>query len=85
MTKYPKALPEKKRITMMQLRSEPGEWIHHRVYKHGETIIITHCGKDIVEICPLETTVINSLGECNGQRPLTFQRPDLIRKPNHKG
>lgn len=40
------------KITMMQLRKEPGEWIHHQVYKHGQTVIITHCGKDIAQICP---------------------------------
>ena len=42
------------KITMMQLRSEPGEWINHQVYKHGQTVIITHCGKDIAQICPIK-------------------------------
>ena len=66
------------KITMMQLRSEPGEWIYHRVGKHGDTIIITHNGKEIAQICPLVDGVIDSKGKIRGATPLTYKNPALI-------
>lgn len=66
------------RITMMELRSEPGEWIYHQVFKHGERIVITHCGKEIAQICPLEITTIKSNGKIHGKMPLTHNCPKLI-------
>lgn len=60
---------------MMELRSQPGEWIGHQVGKHGETLIVTYQGKDVAQICPLETTVIDSKGKCHGAMPVTFKSP----------
>ncbi len=62
---------------MMKLRSKPGEWIYHRVWKHGETITITHHGKEIAQICPVDNIVIDSKGR--GTKPLTYRRPELLR------
>lgn len=68
-----------KRITMMQLRSEPGEYFH-LVYKHGETIIITKAGREIAQICPIDTMVITSNGRSHGEMPITYKRPELIKE-----
>lgn len=65
-------------VTMMKLRSEPGEWIYHQVWKHGETVVITHHGKEIAQICPLDSIVIDSKGR--GVKPLTYKRPELLRQ-----
>jgi len=61
------------KITMMQLRKEPGEYINHQVYKHGQTIVITHCGKEIAQICPIDSTFIDSNGKIHGATPLTYK------------
>jgi len=70
---------EDMKVTMMELRREPGEWIHHQVWKHGKTVIITHCGKEIAQICPIETTTIDNKGRCHGAVPLTFQNSGIIK------
>ena len=67
------------KITMMQLRAEPGEWIH-QVYKHNETIIITKAGREVCQISPIEMTHILSNGRIKGQTPLTKNRPELLRR-----
>ena len=43
-----------KRITMMDLRKAPGEFIYHQVYRHNQEIIITHKGKDVAKIIPTD-------------------------------
>jgi prevent-host-death family protein len=58
------------KITMMQFRREPGEWIH-QVYKHNETIIITKAGREVAQLCPLEDGFIDSKGKAHGAMPLT--------------
>lgn len=58
------------KITMMQFRSGPGEWIH-QVYKHNETIIITKAGKEVAQLCPLENIKIDSKGR-SAIKPLTY-------------
>jgi len=68
----------KKKISMMQLRREPGEYIYHQVFKHEETIIVTHKGKEIAQICPIETTVIHSNGRIEGKTPLTYRRCSIL-------
>jgi len=68
-------------ITMMQLRKEPGEYIDHLVGRHNETVIITKNGKPIAQLCPLESTTIDSKGRCHGPYPITKNRPELIKQP----
>lgn len=67
------------KITMMELRREPGEWIHHQVWKHGQTILITHCGKNIAIISSIQDTIIDSKGRIHGKTPLTYKRPELLK------
>lgn len=59
------------KITMMQFRSEPGEYIH-QVYKHNETIIITKAGREVAQLCPLDNIKIDSKGHST-IRPLTYK------------
>lgn len=59
------------KITMMQLRSEPGEYIH-QVYKHNETIIITKAGREVAQLCPIDSIKIDSKGNST-IRPLTYK------------
>ena len=72
------------KVTMMELRKQPGEYIYHQVYKHGQTVIITHSGKEIAQICPLENTIIDKKGKVHGQTPLTYKKPELLF-PNRFG
>jgi hypothetical protein len=62
-------------ITMMQLRSQPGEYAH-RAYKHGEIFIVTSQGRPWFKICPIdsETTIVKSDGTVIGPKPLTFRQ-----------
>ena len=69
------------RITMMQFRAEPGEWIH-QVYKHNETIIITKAGREVAQLCPLENGIIHPNGRISGAVPLTYKQPHLIQAHN---
>jgi len=66
-------------VTMMQLRAQPGEYFYHRVYKHDETIIVTHMGRPIAQICPLDVTEITGDGKIIGPAPITKGRPELLR------
>ena len=62
-------------ITMMQLRSQPGEYAH-RAYRHGETFIVTSQGRPWFKIVPIdaETTIVKSDGTVIGPKPLTFRQ-----------
>ena len=62
-----------KMITMMQLRSSPGEYAH-LASKHGETFIVTSQGRPVFKIVPLspDDTIILSDGTILGPKPLTF-------------
>jgi prevent-host-death family protein len=60
-------------ITMMQLRSSPGEYAH-RAYKHGESFLVTSQGRPVFKIVPVDdTTVVKADGTFTGQKPLTFR------------
>lgn len=62
-----------KTITMMQLRSQPGEYAH-LVYKHGETILVTNQGRPVFKMVPVEdTTRVKPNGSFDGPKPLTFR------------
>jgi antitoxin (DNA-binding transcriptional repressor) of toxin-antitoxin stability system len=62
-------------ITMMQLRKEPGEYAH-RVYKHGESFLVTNQGRPMFCMVPVSearaTLVIKPDG--SGPKPLTFKQ-----------
>ena len=58
-------------ITMMQLRKSPGEYFWWRCFRNGESFIVTHGGKEIAKIVPLDT-VIDSQGKVSGEKPLTM-------------
>ena len=62
-------------ITMMELRSNPGEVIDS--VAHGLTVGITKSGKEVAVLAPSynnEGTVIRSDGSIDGPIPLTFRR-----------
>lgn len=67
-----KRIPPK--ITMMQLRSQPGEVL--RAVEHdGRTITITKQGKTIAKLVPAQdTTIIHPDGGVEGELPITFRR-----------
>jgi prevent-host-death family protein len=76
------SLPEKDfrgqviEITMMELRSQPGE-VMDRV-SHGATVHITKAGKRVATLVPhgsdREVTYIGARGEVTGHLPVTFRR-----------
>lgn len=62
-----------KTITMMDLRKHPGEYAH-RVYKHGESFLVTNQGRPVFKMVPVEEeTIIKSNGTVIGPKPLTFR------------
>jgi prevent-host-death family protein len=64
-----------KTITMMQLRSGPGE-LFREVWKHGRSILITKGGKPAAKLVPAdETIVIERDGTFRNGTPLTFRQP----------
>jgi antitoxin (DNA-binding transcriptional repressor) of toxin-antitoxin stability system len=67
---------QKATITMMELRSNPGEVIDS--VAHGLTVGITKAGKEVAILAQsdqsLDTTIIHRDGSITGQIPLTFGR-----------
>lgn len=69
-----------KTITMMQLRSGPGE-LFREVWKHGRSLLITKGGKPAAMLVPPtyvppdDTIVIERDGSFRGGIPLTFRQP----------
>lgn len=62
-----------KTITMMQLRSSPGEYAF-RVRADGETFLVTYQGKPCFKMVPVDDiTVVRSDGSFSGPKPLTFR------------
>lgn len=63
-------------ITMMELRSNPGEVIDS--VAHGLTVGITKAGKEVAVLArsdqSLDTTIINRYGSIMGPIPLTFRK-----------
>lgn len=55
-----------KEITMMQLRKQPGEWIYYQVFRQAKTLIITHSGKQIAVIKPIEPLIVEQDGSIHG-------------------
>jgi len=41
------------KITMMQLRKEPGEYFYRRCFKGRESFVVTYQGKAIAKIEPI--------------------------------
>lgn len=61
-----------KTITMMQLRSTPGEYAF-RVRVDGESFIVTYQGKPCFKMVPVsDTTIVHSDGTFTGPRPITM-------------
>lgn len=61
-----------KTITMMQLRSKPGEYAF-RVRADRESFLVTYQGKPCFRMVPLDdSTVIRADGSIKGQKPLTM-------------
>ena len=62
-------------ITIMQLRSSPGEYLH-AVSVHRQRLVITKQGKPVAQLVPIEpdVTIIDRNGECHGELPVTFRR-----------
>ena len=67
-----------RKITMMEFRSMPGEFVHE-VYRHGKIFIITKMGKPVAQLSPLDSVVILSNGKCIGGIPITKSKPELLR------
>lgn len=64
-----------KTITMMDLRSQPGEYAH-LVSRHGESFIVTSQGKPVFKIVPVgdEILTVRSDGTTSdGRKPITFR------------
>lgn len=63
-------------ISMMELRSQPGEVID--AVSHGMIVDIEKSGKHVATLSPLQDderqTVIHRDGSISGQVPLTFRR-----------
>ena len=53
-------------ITMMELRSRPGEWIYYKVFRQARTLNIRNNGKIIAQISPIEPLVIEPDGDIHG-------------------
>lgn len=49
-------------ITMMMLRSQPGEYAH-RASKHGETFIVTSQSRPVFKIVPIENNALQDNSE----------------------
>ena len=61
-----------KTITMMQLRSSPGEYAF-RVRADGESFLVTYQGKPCFKMVPVEdVTIVRPDGSCKGPKPLTM-------------
>lgn len=61
-------------ITMMELRSQPGE-VLRAVEADGRIITITKHGKVAAKLVPArETTIIHPDGSIEGELPVTFRR-----------
>ena len=63
-----------KKITMMQFRASPGEFIHE-VSHHGEEFVITRNGKAVAMLvpCELDSTTVLPNGRIIGRKPLTMK------------
>jgi antitoxin (DNA-binding transcriptional repressor) of toxin-antitoxin stability system len=62
-----------KTITMMQLRSSPGEYAF-RVRADGESFLVTYQGKPCFKMVPVDDMIIiRSDGTIKGPKPLTFR------------
>ena len=62
-------------ITMMQFRKSPGWYVYWKVRAGHESFILTHSGKPVAKLVPLdfgegESTKILSNGTCIGPKPL---------------
>ena len=63
-----------KQVTAMQFRQRPG-YFFFRVIHDRESFIITHCGKAVARLTPIDdSTVIESNGTIKGEKPLTMRR-----------
>ncbi len=69
-----------KTITMTQIRQEPGKYIHEVRY-HGQSFLLTYQGKPVAKLVPVDdVTTFKSDGTVVGEMPLTYRRPELLRR-----
>lgn len=69
-------------VTMMELRSKPGEVF--KLVESGLCVRVERNGKHVGTIVPpdwgSDETVVRSDGKITGRIPLTYRRPELLRK-----
>ncbi len=68
-----------KTVTVMKFRKSPG-YFFFRVLHDKISFLLTHKGKPCAKLVPhgeSDTTIISTDGKIQGEKPLTFRRPNL--------